>query len=44
MVVAGASMAGGNQELIRQLGLWSPVLLIVLGLVSLVARFRQPSA
>ncbi|HEY5034544.1 MAG TPA: hypothetical protein VIJ30_05430 [Candidatus Dormibacteraeota bacterium] len=44
MVVAGASMAGGNQELIRQLGLWSPVVLIVLGLVSLVARFRQPSA
>ncbi len=44
MVVAGTGMASGNQELVRQLGLWSPALLIVLGLVILVARFRQPSA
>lgn len=44
MVVAGTGLASGNQELIRQFVLWSPVLLIVLGLLILVARFRQPSA
>jgi hypothetical protein len=44
MVVAGTGMASGNQELIRQLGLWSPAVLIVLGLAILLARFRQPSA
>ena len=42
MVLSGASLASGNQELIRQLGLWSPVLLIVLGLVILLTRVRQP--
>jgi hypothetical protein len=44
MVVAGTGMVSGNQELIRQLGQWSPVLLIALGVVILVARFRQPAA
>jgi hypothetical protein len=44
MVVAGTGLASGNQELIRQFGLWSPVLLIVLGLILLVARSRQPSS
>jgi hypothetical protein len=43
MVVAGAGMLTGNQELMRQLGLWSPVLLIGLGVAILVARFRQPA-
>jgi len=44
MVVAGTGMVSGNQELIRQLGLWSPVLLIALGVVILVARLRRPAA
>lgn len=43
-VVAGAGMMSGSQELIRQLGLWSPVLLIALGVVILVARLRKPVA
>jgi|ERR1700693_2390045 len=44
MVMAGAGMVSGNRELIRQLGLWSPVLLIALGVVILLARFRKPAA
>lgn len=44
MVVAGTGLVSGNQELIRQLGLWSPVLLIALGVAILLARFRKPVA
>jgi hypothetical protein len=43
MVVAGTGLLSGNQELIRQLGLWSPVVLIALGVAILIARFRQPA-
>ena len=41
MVLAGAGMVSGNQELIRQLGDWSPVLLIALGVAILIVRFRS---
>jgi uncharacterized membrane protein len=43
MVVAGASVAGDNQEAIRRLGQWSPLLLIALGIWILVARSRTRS-
>jgi hypothetical protein len=43
MVLIGTGMAGENQDLIRQFEIWSPLLLIALGVVILVARIRQPS-
>lgn len=44
MVLVGSGMAAGNQELVRQIGTWSPVLLIALGLWILFARSRQTRA
>lgn len=43
MVVAGASVASNNNDVIRQLGQWSPLLLIALGVWILVARSRTRS-
>lgn len=40
MLLAGTSMVSGNQELLRQLGSWSPVLLIALGVWILIRRSR----
>lgn len=43
MVLVGAGTAGETQGLIRQFETWSPLLLITLGVLILVARLRQPS-
>jgi hypothetical protein len=43
MLVVGSGMATGDQELVRQIGIWSPLLLIALGIWILVARGRQQS-
>jgi len=43
MVLVGAGTAGESQGLIRQFEVWSPILLIALGVLILVARLRQPS-
>lgn len=40
MVLIGTTMLSGNQELTRQLGLWSPALLVLLGVWILVRRSR----
>jgi hypothetical protein len=43
MVLIGAATATQNQGWVQQIGTWSPVLLIVLGIWIIVARGRQPS-
>jgi hypothetical protein len=43
MVVAGAGTAAQNQGWAQQIGNWSPLLLIVLGIWIIVARGRQTS-
>jgi hypothetical protein len=42
MVLVGAGTAGENQGFIRQLEVWSPILLVALGVFILVAHLRQP--
>jgi hypothetical protein len=44
MLVVGVQAATDNQELWRQVGLWSPALLILLGLLIIVARARRGTA
>jgi hypothetical protein len=41
MLVVGASTANDNQEFIRQLQVWSPLLLIGIGAVLLLAQARR---
>jgi hypothetical protein len=41
MLVVGASTASDNQEIIRQLQMWSPLLLIGIGVVLLLAQGRR---
>jgi hypothetical protein len=43
MVLIGAGTAAQNQGWVQQVGTWSPLLLIVLGIWIIVARGRQPS-
>jgi hypothetical protein len=43
MVLIGAGSAGENQGFIKQLEIWSPLLLIAVGVLILIARRRQPS-
>lgn len=43
MVVAGAGVAAQNQGWAQQIGNWSPLLLVVLGIWLIIARGRQPS-
>ena len=41
MVVVGTGMAGANEGLLRQVQVWAPALLIVLGLLILLTRVRE---
>lgn len=41
MVVIGAGTTTGNQEVWRQIQIWSPVMLIALGVLLLLTRMRQ---
>jgi hypothetical protein len=41
MVVIGAGTTTGNEEVWRQVQVWSPVMLIVLGILLLLTRIRQ---
>ncbi len=43
MVLIGAGTAAENQAWAQQVGTWSPLLLIALGLWIIIARGRQPS-
>jgi hypothetical protein len=40
LVLAGTAMSAGNDQYVHQLQVWSPVLLIALGLAILLARLR----
>lgn len=40
MILSGSAMATQNEGLIRQIGTWSPLLLVLLGLWILIARAR----
>ena len=41
MILVGAGAAGQDQEFFRQIQIWSPALLIVLGVLLLVTRVRR---
>ncbi|HEV2476691.1 MAG TPA: hypothetical protein VGX22_09120 [Candidatus Dormibacteraeota bacterium] len=41
MLVVGASSANANQEVIRQLQIWSPLLLVGIGVVLLLTQARR---
>jgi uncharacterized membrane protein len=43
MVLIGTGTAGENQDVLRQFEVWSPVVLIAIGVLILFARLRQPS-
>jgi hypothetical protein len=43
MVLIGAGSAGENQGFVRQLEIWSPLLLVAVGVLILIARRRQPN-